>query len=81
MHKKSVFILLFLGCVFFESCSSDDKECTKVTGGSGIKQNGVMVYRVTLDNGETIVVNKATADYYDSSEARKECYNYKENPK
>lgn len=77
---KNLFFLMIFSCVLL-SCSGDDKECTKATGASGIKQDGVMVYRVTLDSGETLVVNKATAEYYNNSDRRKECYSYKESSK
>jgi hypothetical protein len=78
MKKNNVFVCL-LGVLVLSSCSSDDKKdsCRKVTSSSGTNENGIMVYRITLDNGERLVVNQATAKYYSNSSATKECYSPK----
>jgi hypothetical protein len=77
MKKISVFVCL-LGVLVLSSCSNDDKDsCRKVTSSSGTKENGVMVYRVSLDNGERLVVNEATAKYYTKSGTSNECYSFK----
>jgi hypothetical protein len=48
--KFAVFVLLSIFAL--NSCSSDKEDCKKVKSSSGSKENGVMVYRVTLDNGD-----------------------------
>ena len=78
MKKINVFVCL-IGVLGLYSCSNDDKKdsCKKVTSSSGTKENGVMVYRITLDNGERLIVNKATAQYYSNPNATKDCYSPK----
>jgi|GEM_PF-4513198 len=76
MNNFKLFSCLFVSAFILNSCSSDSgkEDCKKVKSSSGKNENGVMVYRITFTNGETIVVNKATAEYYTNSNATKECY-------
>lgn len=78
MKKINVFVFI-LGVLAVSSCSNDDKKdsCRKVTSSSGTKENGIMVYRVSLDNGERLIVNEATAKYYSTPGTSNECYNLK----
>jgi hypothetical protein len=68
MKKLALLIIIIITA----SCSNDD-ECKKVTALAATQTSSGIVYTIQINNGETVITNKATVDFYKHSEAP-ECY-------